>query len=322
MDNETILTITMSVYAVMENYKYWLFILFLLLYLTIIFLNVLLITVVHQNKKLHQPMNVFSCVLSINEIYGSTALLPTIMAVLLSERHEITVKWCIAQIYFLHTYASAEFCILAAMGYDRYVAICNPLQYHSIISNSKTGKLALLAAMYPAIVFGGFYSMTIRLRFCGKVLPKMYCVNMELVKNSCSPAPYISIVGLVLILLLVLPQILLILFSYAQISRVCRKLPRESQRNALKTCVPHLLSLTNFTIASLFEIIQSRFNMTHIAIEARIFLSLYFIILPPITNPVLYGLGTQMVRVNLLKLFVRYKMLPTLLAKAVAVASV
>ncbi|XP_035035070.1 olfactory receptor 52D1-like [Hippoglossus stenolepis] len=322
MDNKTALTFTMNVYAVMENYKYWLFILFLLLYLTIIFLNLLLITVIHQNKELHQPMNVFPCILSINEIYGSTALLPTIMALLLSERHEITIKWCIAQVYFLHTYASAEFCILAVMGYDRYVAICNPLQYHSIISNSKIGKLALLAGMYPAVVFGGFYSLTIRLRFCGKVLPKMYCVNMELVKNSCSPAPYISILGLVLILFLVLPQILLIVFSYAQISRVCRKLSRESQRNALKTCLPHLLSLTNFTIASLFEIIQNRFNMSHIAIEARIFLSLYFIILPPLTNPVLYGLGTQMVRVKILKLFVRYKMLPTLLAKAVAVASV
>ncbi|XP_034462648.1 olfactory receptor 52D1-like [Hippoglossus hippoglossus] len=322
MDNKTALTFTMNVYAVMENYKYWLFILFLLLYLTIIFLNLLLITVIHQNKELHQPMNVFPCILSINEIYGSTALLPTIMALLLSERHEITIKWCIAQVYFLHTYASAEFCILAVMGYDRYVAICNPLQYHSIISNSKIGKLALLAGMYPAVVFGGFYSLTIRLRFCGKVLPKMYCVNMELVKNSCSPAPYISILGLVLILFLVLPQILLIVFSYAQISRVCRTLSRESQRNALKTCLPHLLSLTNFTIASLFEIIQNRFNMSHIAIEARIFLSLYFIILPPLTNPVLYGLGTQMVRVKILKLFVRYKMLPTLLAKAVAVASV
>ena len=306
----------------MENSKYWLFILFLLLYLTIILLNVLLITVIHQNKELQQPMNLFICVLSINEIYGSTVLLPTIMALFLSETHELTIKWCIAQVYFVHTYASAEFFILAVMGYDRYVAICNPLQYHSIISNSKTGKLAVLAGMYPAVVFGCFYSLTIRLRFCGKVMPKMYCVNMELVKNSCSPAPYISIVGLVLILFLIMPQLLLIVFSYAKILRVCRKLPRESQRNALKTCLPHLVSLTNFTIAAFFEVIQSRFNMTHIAIEARNFLSLYFIILPPLTNPVLYGLGTRMVRVKILKLFVRYRMLPTLLAKAVAVASV
>ncbi|XP_019968047.1 olfactory receptor 51L1-like [Paralichthys olivaceus] len=322
MYNETTLTFTMTAYAVMENYKYWMFILFLLIYLTIIFLNVLLITVISQNKELHQPMNVFPCILSINEIYGSTALLPTIMAVLLSETHEITIKWCIAQVYFLHTYACAEFCILAAMGYDRFVAICNPLHYHSIISNSKAGKLAVLAGIYPAVVFGGFYSLTIRLRFCGKVLPKLYCVNMELVKNSCSPPPYISIVGLVLIMFTVLPQIMMIVFSYAQISRVCRKLSRQSQRNAFKTCLPHLLSLTNYTIASLFEIVQSRFNMSHLAVEARIFLSLYFVILPPITNPMLYGLGTQMVRVTLLKLFFRYKMLPTLLAKAVTIASV
>ncbi|XP_035481862.1 olfactory receptor 52D1-like [Scophthalmus maximus] len=322
MDNTTALTFTMTAYAVMENYKYWMFVVFLLLYLIIICLNVLLISVIHQNKDLHQPMNLFPCMLSINEIYGSTALLPTILSVLLSEPHEISVKWCMAQVYFLHTYASAEFCILAVMGYDRYIAICKPLHYHSIMSLSTAGKLVALAVIYPVVVFGSFYSLTIQLRFCGKVMPKMYCVNMELVKNSCSPASYISIVGLFLLLLLVVPQVLIIVFSYAQISRVCRKLSRESQRNALKTCVPHLLSLVNYTIASLFEIIQTRFDMSHVAVEARIFLSLYFVILPPITNPVLYGLGTQMVRVQLLKLFIRYKMLQTLLAKAVTAASV
>ncbi|XP_023260468.1 olfactory receptor 52K1-like [Seriola lalandi dorsalis] len=320
MDNKTALTFTMTAYAVMENYKHWMFTVFLLLYLIIIILNIVLITVIHQNKELHQPMNVFSCMLSINEIYGSTALLPSVMAVLLSETYEISVKWCMAQVYFLHTYASAEFSILAVMGYDRYVAICYPLYYHSIMSNSKVVKLLALAGVYPIVVFGSFYSLTIQLGFCGKVMPKLYCVNMELVRNSCSPASYISIVGLVLLLFLVVPQVLMIVFSYVQISRVCMKLSRESQYNALKTCIPHLLSLINYTIGSLFEIIQTRFNMSHVAVEARIFLSLYFIILPPIANPVLYGLGTQIVRVHILKLFIRYKILPTLLAKAVTAA--
>uniref|UniRef100_A0A4W6FX63 Olfactory receptor n=2 Tax=Lates calcarifer TaxID=8187 RepID=A0A4W6FX63_LATCA len=320
MDNTTALTFTMTAYAVMENYKHCMFVVFLLLYLVTIILNVLLITVIHQNRELQQPMNVFTCVLSINEMYGSTALLPTIMAVLLAKTHEITVKWCMAQIYFLHTYASAEFCILAVMGYDRYVAICYPLHYHSIMSNSKVGKLIALAVFYPLIVFGSFYSLTLQLSFCGKVIPKLYCVNMELVKNSCSAASYISIVGLALLVFFFVPQVLMIVFSYVQISRVCMRLSRESQHNALKTCIPHLLSLTNYTIASLFEIIQTRFNMSHVAVEARIFLSLYFAILPPIANPVLYGLGTQKVRVQLLKLFIRYKILPTLLAKAVTVA--
>ncbi|XP_041808954.1 olfactory receptor 52D1-like [Chelmon rostratus] len=317
MDNTTALTFTMTAYAVMENHKHVLFTVFLLLYLITIVLNSLLITVIHQNKCLHQPMNVFTCMLSINEMYGSSALLPAIMSVLLSETHEIPVKWCMAQVYFLHTYASAEFSILAVMGYDRYVAVCDPLLYHSIMSNSKICKLVALAALYPMIVFGCFYSTTLQLSFCGKVMPKIYCVNMELVKNSCSSALYISILGLALIMVLVMPQLLMIVFSYAQISRVCQKLSRESKSNALRTCIPHLLSLLNYTIGSLFEIIQSRFNMSHVAVEAQIFLSLYFVIIPPFINPVLYGLGTQLVRVHILKLFIKCKIVPAKLAKVV-----
>ncbi|XP_070838295.1 olfactory receptor 52D1-like [Chaetodon trifascialis] len=317
MDNTTALTFTMTAYAAMENYKHVMFTIFLLLYLTTIILNSLLITVIHQNKKLHQPMNVFMCMLSITEIYGSTALLPAIMSVLLSETYEIPVEWCMAQVFFLHTYASAEFCVLAVMGYDRYAAICDPLHYHSIMSNSKIVKLVALAALYPFILFGCYYSLTLQLSFCGKIVPKLYCVNMELVKNSCSNTLYINIVGLFLILLFFVPQIVMIVFSYAQISRVCQKLSRESQGNALRTCIPHLLSLLNFTIGSLFEIIQTRFNMNHVALEARIFLSLYFVIIPPITNPVLYGLGTQIIRVHILKMFIRYKILPAKLTKPV-----
>lgn len=316
MDNTTALTFTMSAYAVMDNCKHGIFAVFLLLYLIIIVLNSLLITIVCQNKELHQAMNVFSCVLSINEMYGSTTLLPAVMALLISETHEISVKWCMTQVYFLHTYASAEFCILAVMGYDRYIAICDPLYYHSIMSNSKISKLVALVTLYPIIVFACFYSLTLRLSFCGKVVPKLYCVNMELVKNSCSNASYISIVGLVLILFTVVPQILMIIFSYVQILRVCRKLSRESQGNALKTCIPHLLSLLNYTIGSLFEIIQTRFNMSYVAAEIRIFLSLYFVIIPSVANPVLYGLGTQIVRVHILKLFIRHKILPTKVAMA------
>ncbi|XP_056267325.1 olfactory receptor 4C45-like [Pseudoliparis swirei] len=165
MDNTTALTFTMTAYTAMGNYKNGLFTVFLLLYCIIIILNSLLITVIYQNKALHQPMNLFSCMLSMNEIYGSTSLFPAIMFVLMSETHEIVVKWCMAQVYFLHTYASAEFTILAVMGYDRYVAICFPLHYYSIMSHSKIGKLVALAGLYPLIVFGCFYSLTLQLSF-------------------------------------------------------------------------------------------------------------------------------------------------------------
>ncbi|KAM8834970.1 olfactory receptor 52K1-like [Synchiropus picturatus] len=295
----------MTAYGVVEGYKFCLFALFLLLYFLTVVLNVVLIAVIHQNKDLHQPMNIFTCMLSVNEVYGSSALLPATMLTLLSRTHEVSVRWCTAQVFFLHTYATAEFCILALMGYDRYLAICYPLHYYSIMSNSRIRKLIVLVGLYPFIIFTCYFSLTLRLRICGTAMPKLHCVNMELVRNACSIPPYISAVGLALITFCVVPQVLMVVFSYAQIARVCLKLQRVSQRSALKTCVPHLLCLLNYTIGGLFEIIQSRFDMSYVATEARLFLSLYFLIITPVANPVLYGLGTNLVRIHILKLFVK-----------------
>lgn len=320
MDNTTVLTFTMTAYAVMKTYKTGIFTVFLLLYLLIITLNLVLLMLIHQTKELHQPMYVFTFLLCLNEVYGSTALLPAVMSLLLSKTFEIPVKFCLAQVYFLHTYASLEFCVLALMAYDRYLAICFPLHYHSIMSHSKMGKIITLTVVYPNITFMCYYALTLQLTFCRRVIPKLYCVNMEVVKNSCSSTAHISIMGLLLILVLVVPQLLMIIFSYLQIYRVCRKLSRESQHNALKTCLPHLLSLLNYTIGGIFEIAQTRFDMTHMAPEARIFMSLNFVILPSISNPVLYGIGTQLLRVHLIKVFKRHKSTLTKLAKTVCLS--
>ncbi|XP_077403342.1 olfactory receptor 52K2-like [Vanacampus margaritifer] len=317
MENTTTLTFTLTAYATLEKHKHVFFFLFFLLYVATMFLNVLLVAVIRQNKQLHQPMNIFACMLCFNEIYGSSSLLLPVMSVLLSKTHEISVNVCMSQVYFLHTYATSEFCILALLAYDRFVAICYPLHYHSIMTPSKVTKLIAVVGLYPFVAFACFFSLTLQLSFCGRVIPKLYCVNMELVKNACSNASHINIVGLLLLGLMVLPQLMMIVLAFAQILRVTKKLSKDSKATALKTCVPHLCSVFNFGIASLFEVVQNRFNMSHTAIEARIFLSVYFAIIPPVTNPVLYGLGTYLVRVHIMKLCVKYKILPTKTANRV-----
>lgn len=308
MDNTTVLTFTMTAYTIMKNYRGGFFTLFLLVYLLIVTLNLILLILIHQTKELHQPMNIFTLLLCLNELYGSTTLLPAIMSMLLSKTYEVSVKMCLTQVYFLHLYACLEFSVLALMAYDRYLAICYPLHYHSMMSHPKMGKLVALTVVYPALAFLCYFLLTLQLTFCRRVIPKLYCVNMEVVKNSCSNPAYINIVGLLLILVLIVPQLLMIIFSYVQIARVCRRLTKKSQRNALKTCFPHLLSLLNYTIGAIFEISQSRFDMSHMVAEVQIFMSLYFVIIPSVTNPVLYGLGTQLIRVHFLKFLMRLKM--------------
>ncbi|XP_057676229.1 olfactory receptor 52D1-like isoform X2 [Corythoichthys intestinalis] len=302
MNNSTTLTFTLTAYVILEKNKYVFFIIFLLLYIATVLLNVLLITVIHQNKVLHQPMNMFASMLSFNELYGSSALLPLTMSILMSKTHEMSVNSCIAQVYCLHTYAASEYCILALMAYDRYLAICYPLHYQTIMLPSKVNKLIVLVGLYPFIAFGCFFSMTAQLSFCGKFIPKLYCVNMELVKNACTNTSHINIAGLLLIGLLIAPQVFMVFFSYVRIFRVCKKLSKKNQVSALKKCAPHLTSFLNFSIGSLFDIAQHRFEMSHIAMEARILLSICFAVGPPFANPILYGLGTYLIRVHIKKL--------------------
>ncbi|XP_036379228.1 olfactory receptor 52D1-like [Megalops cyprinoides] len=304
MENATTVTsFILTAYSEMDNLKYLHFFVFLVLYILIIIVSSILTVVTYIERALHEPMYLLVCNLAVNGVYGSTGLLPALLGHLVSETHEVSLGCCLAQVFCLHTYATVEFTILAVMGYDRYIAVCYPLHYHSIMSISRTWKLIAFSWIYPCSIFIMYFSLTLRLTFCGRFIEKVYCVNFELVKLACAGASLINIVGLVSIIFFILPQLFMILFSYAQILRVCLRSSKESQIKALQTCTPHLLSVINYSVGSFFEIIQSRLNMSHVPPETRIFMSLYFILFPPMLNPVIYGMTIHAIRVRIFSMF-------------------
>lgn len=296
-------SIILTAFYEMEDLKYLYFIVFFFLYITIVFINVVLIVVIYIDRALHEPMYIFLCSLGFNGLYGSTALLPPLLGTLVSHSHEVSLYCCQAQIYCLHTYAITEFTILAVMGYDRYVAICHPLQYHSIMSISKVYKCTAFCWLYPLIAFAILFLLTLRLIFCEKIIDKVYCINYSLVKLSCEDTSIVNIVGLLSVIVYTVPQIIMILYSYAHIFRICLRSSKESQMKALRTCTPHLTAVLNYSVGCFFEICQNRFNMSHISYGTRTFMSLYFLIFPPLINPAIYGMNIQAIRVRIFKLF-------------------
>uniref|UniRef100_A0A8C9WMY1 Olfactory receptor n=1 Tax=Scleropages formosus TaxID=113540 RepID=A0A8C9WMY1_SCLFO len=290
-------------YIEMEDLKYLYFIVFLLLYILILCLNLFLISVIYFEKSLHEPMYIFVCNLAVNGMYGSSISIPSFLGQLLSHSHEISLGLCLAQIYCLHTYAMIEFSVLAVMSYDRYIAICHPLHYHIVMSPQKVIGLITLSWMYPFIAFGMYFILTAQLTFCSRIIPKVYCANFLLVRLSCFDTSVHSIVGLVATVFLVVPQLLMVMFSYAQILRVCLLASKDSHVKALQTCTPHLLAFVNYSIGCFFEVIQSRFNMSNFPYGSRMFMSLYFLIFPPLLNPAVYGISVQNIRVRILKIF-------------------
>ncbi|XP_030601125.1 olfactory receptor 142-like [Archocentrus centrarchus] len=297
MNSSQVSYFTLTAYLDSGALKYLLFTVVVFLYVFIIVANVLLIVVICVNRSLHEPMYMFLCSLFVNELYGSTGLFPFLLIQILSDVHTVFAPLCFLQIFCVHTYATVEFTNLAIMSYDRYLAICCPLQYHTHMNPSKISLLIALIWLYSFFGIIVLISLSAPLQLCGNIINKVYCDNYSIVKLACSDTTANNICGLISTSLTTICFVSLIFYTYMRILKVCFSGSKQTRQKAVSTCTPHLACLLNFSCGSFFEIVQSRFNMRHVPIMFRIFLSLYWLICPPLFNPVLYGLNLTKIRI-------------------------
>ncbi|CAL8353983.1 unnamed protein product [Lota lota] len=286
----------LTAYLDMGYLKYFYFVIILLLYIVVVFANALLIVTICMKSSLHEPMYVFLCSLLVNELYGSAGLFPFLLLQITSDTHTVSRSMCFLQIYCLYTYVSVEFCNLALMSYDRYLAICCPLHYKARLTSNKVALLIALIWLYSFINLLIILFLTLRLTLCGNVIDLLYCQNYYVVKLACSDTTVNNIYGLFATFLTILVPLIPILFSYSKILRVCLVGSKETRQKAVSTCTPHLASLINFSFGCCFEIFQSRFNMSSVPRILRIVLSLYFLTIQPLFNPIIYGLRLSKIR--------------------------
>uniref|UniRef100_A0A3Q0QSA2 Olfactory receptor n=1 Tax=Amphilophus citrinellus TaxID=61819 RepID=A0A3Q0QSA2_AMPCI len=297
MSNLTTFTyFILGAYLNVGTLQYFYFTLTALLYFVIVFLNTSLIVIICVNRSLHEPMYMFLCSLFVNELYGSTGLFPFLLIQILSDVHTVSVPLCFLQIFCLHTYGSVEFSKLAVMSYDRYLAICSPLHYKTKMASNNTVVLITVVWVYSLAKFIIHLSLNLRLTLCGNVLNSLYCQNYPVVKLACSDTKVNNIYGIFTIFLSLVVPLLLVLFSYMRIMKVCFSGSKEARQKSVTTCTPQVVSLLNFSFGSCFEILQSRFDTTSLPSALQIFLSLYFLMMQPILNPIMYGIQMSKIR--------------------------
>ncbi|XP_075449357.1 olfactory receptor 52E4-like [Ascaphus truei] len=294
--------LTLGGFGAMGTIKYLYCIIALVGYVMTILSNGAVIIVVALHRGLQEPMFIFICVLCINGLYGSTAFFPSLIANLLSEIQTVSYIGCLTQVFCIHTYMGCELTILAVMAFDRYVCICNPLRYNSIMSLTTVFKLVAAAWLYCIILFTIYFILTIRLPLCGSVIQKIYCDNWTVLKLSCFDITVNNIFGLFITSVVIVLMPVLILYSYIQILRVCAKASVDTRAKALQTCTPHLITLINFATDVLFELLLPRFRATNIPYELRIVMALQFLVVPPLLNPLIYGLKMKEIRVKIFQL--------------------
>lgn len=284
------------------NYRYPTFVLCLLLYAFIISANLVIILVISREKTLHEPMYIFILCLSVNSLYGSAGFFFRFLKDIVSDAHLISRSSCFTQIYVIYTYASYELTILGIMAYDRYVAVCQPLHYHNKITPKMVFKLIAFAWIYPAFSVAACVYLSSRLPLCGNKIPKVFCANWPVVKLSCVGTGLNNLVGMLVSTTTVFLPLAFVLYTYIRIFLVCRKSSSEFKGKVIQSCLPHIITFVNYSITVFCDVALSRINLEELNPFLAVILSLEFVVIPPILNPLVYGLKLPEIRKLILRM--------------------
>ncbi|XP_036820527.1 olfactory receptor 1D2-like [Oncorhynchus mykiss] len=214
------------------NNKSVYFTLSLITYLLIITVNLTLIITIIQQKGLHEPMYIFLCSLCVNGLYGTAGFYPKFLLDLQSDVQGISYGGCLTQTYVIYTSVMCEMSTLTVMSYDRYVAICRPLLYHTIVTSLTVRKLLLFSWCYPLFIGLIVVSLTVRVPLCGSRIDKIFCDIPSILKHA----------------------------------------------------------------LTLFDNLQGWNSNVNITLNMRNAMAVQFLVIPPVFNPLIYGLNLQQIR--------------------------
>ncbi|XP_028821608.1 olfactory receptor 51I2-like [Denticeps clupeoides] len=297
MENETLpFYFYFSLYKDQGDLKYVYFLVTLTIYSAIIVFNVSIIVVVMKEKSLHEPMYIFISCLCFNSLYGTAGLFPRLSIDILSDSHMISRPACFTQIFVIYTYTILEFDILAVMAYDRYVAICQPLRYHSIMTARTMILLITGAISCPIFWMSVVITLSARLPLCGRAITRLYCSNWSIVRLSCVPTASNNAVGLFVLIASDFLPLCFILYTYIRILIVCQRSSAEFRGKALQTCLPHIVTFVTYSIAIFCDILMNRFELDRITSILALVFSIELLIVPPVLNPLIYGLTLPEIR--------------------------
>uniref|UniRef100_A0A669CJ06 Olfactory receptor n=1 Tax=Oreochromis niloticus TaxID=8128 RepID=A0A669CJ06_ORENI len=293
--SETV-SFVLAAYGNVGALKYMYFSIILFWYVSICVANTVLIVVINVDRRLHEPMYILLSNLCLNEINASTALYPFLLSQMFSDSHEVTLPWCFLQMCCMYTSASAEFCSLAAMAYDRYISICHPLHYNVIMNTERVFILILLVWMYSFLSFIFSFSFIFSLKFCGNIVNNVYCDHKLIIRLSCSVLVHSFISDIFFVLLSIYLPFTLILVSYMKILAVCRKTSKENKQKAVTTCTPQIVSVSNLFVGCIFHSIDFSLLAAQVPGEVRVILSIYLLICQPMLTPFMYGFNLPKIR--------------------------
>ncbi|KAM4862074.1 olfactory receptor 14A2-like [Thomomys bottae] len=279
-------------------------ILCLLIYMLTVMGNLLIFTLATIDPCLHSPMYFFLKNLSLFDVGLISTTVPNLIMNSFTHRSIISFPGCVCQVLLVVNLVSSEIFILTAMSYDRYVAICHPLHYEAIMNNRLCVQMVALSWLFGSI-FGVLYTAgTFSLSFCGsRKLPQIFCDVPSLLKISCSRKHIITDVSVTIGVVYGFVCFACIGYSYIYIFNTVLRMPSlQGRSKAFSTCVPHLIVVTTFTVTAIFSYLKPVPDSPHLV---DFLASVFYSVMPPFSNPVIYSLRNKEIKAALIKLLWR-----------------
>uniref|UniRef100_H2NEH2 Olfactory receptor n=1 Tax=Pongo abelii TaxID=9601 RepID=H2NEH2_PONAB len=293
----------------LEHLHTWISIPFCFAYTLALLGNCSLLFIIRADAALHEPMYLFLAILATIDLVLSSTMLPKMLAIFWFRDREINFFACLVQMFFLHSFSIMESAVLLAMAFDRYVAICKPLHYTTVLTGSLISKIGMAAVIRAVTLVTPLPFLLRRFHYCqGPVIAHCYCEQMAVVRLACGDTSFNNIYGIAVAMFIVILDLLFVILSYVFILQAVLQLAsQEAHYKAFGTCVSHigaiLSTYTPVVISSVMHCVAHR-----AAPHVHILLAIFYLLFPPMVNPIIYGVKTKQIHDYVLSLFQRKNM--------------
>ncbi|XP_074840451.1 olfactory receptor 52N4-like [Carettochelys insculpta] len=281
----------------LETAHLWISVPFTAFYFIGLLGNFTILFVVGKEETLHKPMYLLICMLALTDIVMSTSTMPTALCIFWFSLKDITKAGCLTQMFFLYMVSIMNSAVLVTMAYDRYVAICNPLRYTTILTNARIVIVGLMGLTRAVLFVLPLPLLLSQLQFCtNRIIPHTHCEHIVVAKISCGDITVNRLYGVLVAFLVFGFDLTLVALSYGLILRaVLRISSRRAHQKAFSTCTAHISVIMISYPPGLLSVLTHRFG-PGLAPHVHIILSNLNFLLPTMLNPIIYGVKTKELR--------------------------